>query len=68
MTEKGWVSSFLHRIVTGANTCIYYGNLKRKKSWISSGEDRPSTRPSLRQKDQGPVSADIRAVLGIMNS
>ena len=33
--------SFLHRIVTSDNNCIYFHNPKRKKSWVDSGQ--PST-------------------------
>ena len=39
---------FLHRIVTGDEKWIYLENPKRKKSWLSPGEDGPSTPRSNR--------------------
>ena len=30
--------SFLHRIVTGDEKWIYFGNFKRKKSWVDPGQ------------------------------
>ena len=60
--------SFLHRIVTGDETWIYFENLKRKKSWVDPSQPSTSNQYAIfMEKRLCSVFGGIRSELCTMN-